>query len=146
MCGRSRGWKNGKEVEFGPKVFLSHVDGMTFVDEFRHENHSEASGEIVERQIKNYEERFGKKPISLTGDQLYGNRENRQLLKTKEIRDAFKPLGRKSEDSERQKRYVRWKQRERNLIEGDIGNAKEHYGLDGIRYHYREGSEMWGNP
>ena len=135
--------KNGKDVEFGPKVCLSHVDGMTFVDEFKHENHSEARQEIVEKQIKNYEERFGKKPVSLTGDQLYGNRENRQLLKTEEIRDAFKPLGRKSEDSERQKRYVRRKQRERNLIEGDIGNAKEHYGLSGIRYHYREGSEMW---
>ena len=138
-----RGKGGGKDVEFGPKVCLSHVDGMTFVDEFRHDNHSEARTEIVEKQIKNYEERFGKKPVSLTGDQLYGNRENRQLLKTEEIRDAFKPLGRKSEDSEKQKRYVRRKQRERNLIEGDIGNAKEHYGLSGIRYHYREGSEMW---
>ena len=122
---------------------MSHVDGMTFVDEFKHENHSEARVDIVEKQIKNYEERFGKKPLSLTGDQWYGNRENRQLLKTEEIRDAFKPLGRKCEDSEKQKRYVRGKQRERNLIEGDIGNAKEHYGLSGIRYHYREGSAMW---
>ena len=31
---------------------------------------------------------------------------------------------------------MRRKQRERNLIEGDIGNVKEHYGLSGIRYHY----------
>ena len=79
----------------------------------------------------------------MTGDQLYGNRENRQLLKEQEIRSAFKPLGRKSEDSARQKQYVRRKQRERNRIEGDIGNVKEHYGCDGIRYHYKEGSEMW---
>ena len=138
-----RGKGGGKEVEFGPKVCLSHVDGMTFVDEFRHDNYSEAKVEIVEQQIKNYEERFGKKPVSLTGDQLYGNRENRQLLKDQEIRDAFKPLGRKSENSQRQEQYLRRKQRERNLIEGDIGNAKEHYGLSGIRYHYVEGSEMW---
>src|SRR3989338_8311595 len=138
-----RGKGGRKDVEFWPKVCLSHVDGMTFVDEFRHENHSEARLEIVEQQIKNYEERFGKKPPSLTGDQLYGNRENRQFLKDQEIRDAFKPLGRKTENTKRQEQYLRRKQRERNLIEGDIGNAKEHYGLSGIRYHYVEGSEMW---
>ena len=138
-----RGKGGGKEVEFGPKVSLSHVDGFTFVDEFNHENYSEARGDIVEKQIRNYEERFGAKPPSMTGDQLYGNRENRQLLKEQGIRSAFKPLGWKSEDSARQKQYVRRKQRERNRIEGDIGNVKEHYGCDGIRYHYREGSEMW---
>jgi IS5 family transposase len=138
-----RGKGGGKDVEFGPKVVLSHVDGLTFVDNISHENYSEARVDIVEKQIKNYEERFGKKPCSLTGDQLYGNRENRELLKDEEIRDAFKPLGRKSTNTDKQEQYMRRKQRERNLIEGDIGNTKEHYGLSGIRYHYREGSEMW---
>jgi hypothetical protein len=138
-----RGKSGGKEVEFGPKVCLSHVDGFTFLDEFSHENYSEARVDIVEKQIKNYEERFGHKPPSMTGDQLYGNRENRELLKEQGVRTAFKPLGRKSDDGERQERYFRRKQRERNRIEGDIGNAKEHYGCDGIRYHYVEGGEMW---
>lgn len=138
-----RGKSGGKEVEFGPKVCLSHVDGFTFLDEFNHENYSEARVDIVEKQIKNYEERFGHKPPSMTGDQLYGNRGNRELLKVLEILPAFKPLGRKGEESQRQERYLRRKQRERNRIEGDIGNVKEHYGCDGIRYHYVEGSEMW---
>ncbi|HLD69198.1 MAG TPA: DDE transposase, partial [Candidatus Omnitrophota bacterium] len=48
-----------------------------------------------------------------------------------------------TENTKRQEQYLRRKQRERNLIEGDIGNAKEHYGLSGIRYHYVEGSEIW---
>lgn len=138
-----RGKGGKKEVEFGPKVCLSHVDGFTFLDEFSHENYSEARADIVERQIGNYEERFGHLPPSMTGDQLYGNRENRELLKKLRIRSAFKPLGRTSNESERQKQYVRRKQRERNRIEGDIGNVKEHYGCGGIRYHYTEGSEMW---
>ena len=138
-----RGKGGAKDVEFGPKVSLSHVDGMTFVDEFRHENYSEANVDIVEKQIKNYEQRFGKNLCSLTGDQLYGNRQNRELLKKEKIRDAFKPLGRKNTNTDKQERYMKRKQRERNLIEGDIGNTKEHYGLSGIRYHYREGSEMW---
>ncbi len=122
---------------------LSHVDGMTFVDEINHDNYSEAKKEIVEKQIENYEERFGKKPPSITGDQLYGNRENRDMLKEREIRSAFKPLGRKSKESARQEQYMRRKNRERNRIEGAIGNMKEHYGGQGIRYHYREGSEQW---
>ena len=138
-----RGKGGGKDVEFGPKICLSHVDGLTFVDNISHENYSEARIDIVEKQVKNYEERFGKKPCSLTGDQLYGNRENRELLKDGKIRDAFKPLGRKNTNTDKQEQYMRRKQRERNLIEGDIGNTKEHYGLSGIRYHYREGSEMW---
>lgn len=138
-----RGKGGGKDVEFGPKICLSHVDGLTFVDKISHENYSEARVDIVEKQIKNYEERFGKKPSSLTGDQLYGNRENRELLKNEKIRDAFKPLGRKNTNTDKQEQYMRRKQRERNLIEGDIGNTKEHYGLSGIRYHYQEGSEMW---
>jgi hypothetical protein len=138
-----RGKGGKKEVEFGPKVCLSHVDGFTFLDQFSHENYSEARVDIVESQIRNYKERFGQLPPSITGDQLYGNRENRELLKEQGIRSAFKPLGRKSESSDGQDQYYRRKQRERNRIEGDIGNVKEHYGCDGIRYHYAEGSEMW---
>ncbi|MCD4782177.1 MAG: hypothetical protein K8S27_16755 [Candidatus Omnitrophica bacterium] len=46
-------------------------------------------------------------------------------------------------ESEKQKQYMKRESRERNRIEGDIGNTKEHYGGNGIRYHYVEGSEMW---
>ncbi|MFH1777117.1 MAG: transposase [Candidatus Omnitrophota bacterium] len=52
-------------------------------------------------------------------------------------------LKEKGKDTKKEEQYIRQKQRERNRIEGDIGNIKEHYGLDAIRYHYREGSEMW---
>jgi len=65
------------------------------------------------------------------------------MLKEQGIRAAFKPLGRPGPEYEKQKQYVRRKSRERNRIEGDIGNVKEHYGGDAIRYHYAEGSEMW---
>lgn len=135
--------KPGKDVEFGPKVALSYVNGFTFLDEFSHENYSEARKDIVEKQIRNYEEKFGKLPPALIGDQLYGNQDNRKTLKEKNIRQAFKRLGRKGKDSKVQEQYIRRKQRERNRIEGAIGNAKEHYGLRAIRYHYAEGSEMW---
>ena len=130
-------------MEFGPKISLSHVDGFTFVDVINHENYSEAKKEILEEQIENYENLFGDKPPSVMGDNLYGTRENRAMLKDKDIRSAFKPLGRPGPESEKQRQYVRRKSRERNQIEGAIGNVKEHYGGNAIRYHYVEGSEMW---
>ena len=138
---RGKGGKKG--VEFGPKVCLSHVDGFSFLDEFDHGNYSEAKVEILQKQLDNYEDKFKKKPPSVTGDLLYGTRANRELLKEKEIRSAFKPLGRKTKQTAKQEQYVKRKQRERNRIEGDIGNIKEHYGWNAIKYHYREGSEQW---
>lgn len=138
-----RGKGGRKDVEFGPKVSLSHVDGMTFVTVIDHDNYSEAKTEILQKQIEQYEEMFGKNPPSVTGDNAYGTRSNRAMLKEQGIREAFKPLGRPGPESEKQKQYVKRKSKERNRIEGDIGNVKEHYGGDGIRYHYTEGSEMW---
>jgi hypothetical protein len=138
-----RGKGGRKDVEFGPKVSLSHVDGLTFVNVIDHENYSEAKRDVLEDQINHYEEMFQSRPPSVTGDNLYGTRENRAMLKEKDIRAAFKPLGRPGPESEKQRQYVRRKSRERNRIEGDIGNVKEHYGGNAIRYHYAEGSEMW---
>jgi IS5 family transposase len=138
-----RGKGGRKDVEFGPKVSLSHVDGLTFVNVFDHDNYSEAKTEILQEQIDHYEEMFQDKPPSVTGDNAYGTRANRAMLQEKGIRAAFKPLGRPGPEHEKQKQYVRRKSRERNRIEGDIGNVKEHYGGKAIRYHYVEGSEMW---
>ena len=138
-----RGKSGPKETEFGLKVCVSHVDGFAFVDAVGHENYSEADVRIVEKQLENYEQKFGKMPQSLIGDQLYGSRANRELLDKKKVRGAFRKLGRRCPESRQQEQYVKRKQRERNQVEGGFGNGKEHYGLDGIRYHGREGSEMW---
>lgn len=56
---------------------------------------------------------------------------------------GFKALGRKRKDAERSSRWLKKKQRERNRIEGDFGNGKEHYGLDRVLYSIENGSEIW---
>ncbi|RKY40868.1 MAG: DDE transposase, partial [Candidatus Makaraimicrobium thalassicum] len=134
--------KTGKDVEFGPKGALSHVDGFLFLDKFSHDNFSEAQTAVVTARIRAYENKFGKRTVSFTGDQLYGNRTNRKLMDELEIRPSFKPLGRRKEKPKRD-RWYKDKQKERNRIEGSFGNGKEHYGLDRIRYHGSEGAEMW---
>jgi len=133
--------KTGKQVEFGPKAALSYVDGFVFLDHLDHDNFSE--GSLAKKQLGNYKERFGKKPPYMIGDQTYGNRNNRGLLKSEEIRDAFEPLGRKVRQKTPRDRWRKQKQRERNRIEGLIGHAKEHFELEKIRYYIDGGAEIW---
>ncbi len=136
--------KNGKDVEFGAKTAMSQVDGFLFLDETNHDNFSEAQSEIVRKQIEGYERRFGKKPPSLTGDKLYGSRNNREMLEEEMgIRTSFVRLGKKQKSSAIIDQWFRRKQRERNRIEGGFGHGKEHYRLNRSWYHGHEGSEIW---
>lgn len=134
--------KNGPaNVEFGPKAAVSFVGGFAFLNHLSSENFAEA--ELVSEQIKQYESLFGQKPAYITADKIYGNRENRRLLKQEEIRDAFQPLGRKANQENPATRWRKQKQRERNQIEGSFGHAKNHFNLDKIRYYIPDGPEIW---
>jgi hypothetical protein len=136
--------KNGKDVEFGAKASMSHVDGFLFLDKTDHDNFSESQTEVVRVQLENYEKRFGKKPASFTGDQAYGSRENREWIeKENQIRTSFVQLGKRKPSADKMTRWFKQKQRERNRIEGHFGHGKEHYRLDKVWYHGREGSETW---
>ncbi len=136
-----RGKLGNKAVEFGPKAAISHTDGFAFLEHLSSDNYSEATR--VKDQIKQFERFFGKKPKYVVGDKLYGNRENRKFVKEQEIRDAFEPLGRKNRNHDSSKRWRKQKQRERNRIEGIFGHAKNHFGLDKIKYYIEDGPEIW---
>ncbi len=133
--------KAGKDVEFGPKASLSHVGAFTFLDRLSSDNYNE-SGD-VEMQLSNYEDRFGSEPSYAAGDRIYGTNANRNLLKTKGIRDAFEPRGRKPSKESSPDRWRKRKRRERNRIEGAFGNGKNHNGLDKIKYCIEGGDELW---
>jgi transposase, IS5 family len=135
--------KNGKDVEFGAKAAMSHVDGFLFLDKITHDNFSEAQTVVVKSQIENYAKRFGKKPLSLTGDKAYGSHENRKLLEAEKIKPSFVPLGKKRPSHDKMSRWFKKKQKERNRIEGHFGHGKEHYRLDRAWYHGQDGSEIW---
>lgn len=136
-----RGKTGGKQVEFGPKAALSSVDGFVFLDHISSDNFAEAAR--VTAQIEHYEGLFGHKPPSVTADKIYGNRGNRELLKEYGIRDAFEPLGRKARNQHPSDRWRKQKQRERNRIEGSFGHAKNHFGLDAVKYYVEGGPEIW---
>lgn len=136
-----RGKTGPKSVEFGPKASLSYVDGFIFLDHLSSENFPEA--DRVGAQLEQYETLFGKKPSYVVADKIYGNRDNRRLLKKEEIRDAFQPLGRKASQQNPATRWRKQKQRERNRIEGSFGHAKNHFSLDKIKYYIEQGPEIW---
>jgi IS5 family transposase len=133
--------KQGKKTEFGGKGALVAVGGFLFLDYFEHRAFAEE--ELLGRHLAGYKDRFGKLPPYLSMDAKYGTEENRKLVDALEVRASFKRRGRKPKTVDSQGRWFKKKQRERNQIEGSFGNGKEHYGLDGVRYSIKNGSEIW---
>jgi len=136
--------KDGNKVEFGPKAQISHVDGYAFLDHIDSDNFNEALK--LWESVEVYESRFGEKPEDVTGDQIYGNRNNRGKLKDAGIKAGFRPLGRAAQNEEgiKHREWVKKKQKSRSSqMEGIIGHAKTHYGLDRIGYRTKEGERIW---
>lgn len=133
--------KDGKDVEFGPKVLLSWTGRFAFLDKLAFEVYNE--GLFLKESLEKYRERFKKDPKDSTGDGIFGTRANRGMLDEMNIRGGFKALGKAA----RQRINRQWFRRKQALrssrMEGVIGNAKNHYGLDRILYRIPGGEEMW---
>lgn len=127
--------KSQAKVEFGSKIHVSVIDGISFLDELSWDAFNEGSHmmEYVER----YKQRFGCYPREILADKIYCNRANRAALKEKGIKLLAKPLGRPSAVQ----KHV--SPGERNPIEGKFGQAKTAYGLNRIRARLKDTSESW---
>lgn len=133
--------KDGRDVEFGPKILLSWVDGYGFLDALKFEAHNE--GGLWGESLDLHKKRFGEFPTESTGDGIFGTRANRAMLKGKGVRGGVKALGRSANTTENRK-WLREKQKVRgSRMEGIIGHAKSHFGLDRIRYTIKDGEEIW---
>jgi len=116
--------KSQAKVEFGAKIHVSMIDGISLLDEISWEAFNE--GSHMMDYIEKYKIRFGYYPKEVLADQIYCTRANRKALKLIGIKLLAKPLGRPSAVSN----HVR--PGERNPIEGKFGQAKTAYGLDRI--------------
>lgn len=138
--------KAGTDVEFGPKLSVSLIGKVAYVDYFSWEAYNE--GNYLKQQVKAYYRRYGFYPEVLIADTIYGNRENRCYLKKLGIRFSGKKLGRpvKLHADNRgrlsvEKRLSKAEQRKRNHIEGRFGVGRRRYGLDQVRTRLKETSE-----
>jgi len=124
--------KSGKEVEFGPKCIISHVDGYAFLDKFGYEAYYE--GDQLKNSLELHEKRFGAQPKEIITDQIYGTRDNREMLQELGIEGAFMPLGRRAKLTKNELRKIKKKQKKRGQMEGIIGYSKVKFGLERVKY------------
>jgi hypothetical protein len=127
--------KTQAKVEFGAKIHISVIDGITFMDELSWDAFNE--GNHMMDYVEKYRNRFGFYPRELLADQIYCTRANRAALKEKGIKLKAKPLGRPSAVPN----HV--SPGERNPVEGKFGQAKTAYGLNRIRARLQNTSESW---
>jgi hypothetical protein len=138
--------KAGSDVEFGPKLSVSLVEGTAYVDHFSWDAFNE--GTHLKEQIEAYHDRHGFYPEVVIGDQIYGSRENRRYLKSRGIRFSGKKLGRpvqitaeNRQEVAAEKKRRKSEQGRRNRIEGRFGVGRRRYGLGRVRTRLQETSE-----
>lgn len=123
------------KVEFGAKIHISVIDGITFLDEISWDAFNE--GSHMKDYLEKYRNRFGFYPKEVLADQIYCTRPNRAMCKEKGTKLKAKPLGRPSAVPN----HV--SPGERNPVEGKFGQAKTAYGLNRIRARLQNTSESW---
>lgn len=123
------------KIEFGSKIHVSIIDGISFLDELSWDAFNEGSHMID--YIEKYRKRFGCYPREVLADQIYCTRVNRAALKELGIKLLDKSLGRPSAMS------IHVSPGERNPIVGKFGQAKTGYGLNCIKARLKGTSESW---
>jgi len=126
--------KAGTPVEFGAKISVSLVDGVSFVDRISWEAYNE-SLDLVQ-QIEAFRRRFGHDPASVHVDKIYRTRENRRYCDSKGIRLSGPPMGRPRTITEANAEQVQQDKHQayddaitRIAIEGKFGQGKRRFGL-----------------
>jgi len=126
--------KAGTPVEFGAKISVSLVDGVSFVDRISWDAYNE-SLDLVQ-QIEAFRRRFGHDPASVHVDKIYRTRENRRYCDSRGIRLSGPPLGRPrtmNAATAEQRQHDRQQAYDdaiaRIAIEGKFGQGKRRFGL-----------------
>jgi len=122
-------------VEFGAKISISVTgEGFTFLDRLSYDPYNE--GEDLKAQAMAYRRRHGHYPEVICADQIYRTRSNRAFCQRHGIRLSGPSLGRPKDDPElvaAEKQQFIDDQRQRNAVEGKIGQGKRRFGLGLIR-------------
>ena len=124
-----RGKKNAN-VEFGPKLAISVVDGFSFMEKLNFDVFNE--GITLQESAERFKNHHGHYPAVIYADKIYRNRENLRFCKANGIRLSGPPLGRPPTDQavlKGQRRQEREDTGIRNGIEGKFGEGKRFYGL-----------------
>jgi intein/homing endonuclease len=135
--GKARGM-----YEFGAKITVSLVGGLSRVERLSWDNYNESTDLIA--QIEAYKARYGVYPKVVCADKIFRTRENLEFCARNHIRLSGPKLGRPYKDDEKrreQRRVEREDEATRVAIEGKFGEGKRTYGLDRVAMKLKETSE-----
>lgn len=134
--------KAGCPVEFGAKLSISVIEGMSFVDRLSFDAYNEC-GDMIGQAVA-YHRRMGFWPASIHADKIYRTRENLAWCKARGIRFSGPMLGRPPLDAKvrtENRKQQRQDEVDRIPVEGRFGVAKRRYCLSRIMRRLKGTSE-----
>ncbi|MBC7868443.1 MAG: transposase [Gloeobacteraceae cyanobacterium ES-bin-316] len=133
--------KEVKPVEFGAKVNMLLVDGISFIENLSYDNFNE--GTRLQSTI-NLQQRYFGACHQMGADAIYGTNENRRYCTINNIATSFIPKGNegKLKEQKSQMRSILGKIRS-TVLEGSFGNEKNHYQMNKIKAKTQGNEKVW---
>jgi IS5 family transposase len=133
--------KEVKPVEFGAKVNMLLVDGISFIEHFSFDNFNEST--CLQNSIDMQKRYFGA-CYQVGADAIYATNKNRKYCTTNEIATSFVPKGNEGKDKAQksQMRSILGKLRS-TVLEGSFGNEKNHYHMNKIKARTESNEKAW---
>lgn len=133
--------KEVKPVEFGAKVNMLQVDGISFIEHISYENFNE--GLRLQSTIHLQERYFGD-CHQMGADAIYATNDNRSYCTTNKIATSFVAKGKEGKNKEQksQMRSILGKVRS-TVLEGSFGNEKNHYQMNKIKAKTERNEIAW---
>lgn len=134
--------KENKPVEFGPKIHMTQVDGINYIEHYSNEPFNECKR--LKISILKHERLFGE-CSQYAADNIYPTNENRRFITSKNIYTNFPQKGRVAAAEAQQLKTLRselGKQRA-TVLEGSFGNEKNHYTLKKIKAKLESTEKIW---
>jgi len=133
--------KEVKPVEFGAKVNMLQVDGISFIEHFSYDNFNE--GPRLQSTIDLQQRYFGA-CHQMGADAIYATNANRKYCTENKIATSFVAKGNegKAKEQKSQMRSILGKVRS-TVMEGSFGNEKNHYQMNKIKAKTPDNEKAW---
>ena len=133
--------KEVKPVEFGAKVNMLLVDGISFIEHLSYDNFNEGTG--LQSTIHLQQRYFGA-CHQMGADAIYATNANRSYCTKNNVATSFVAKGNegKLKDQKSQMRSILGKIRS-TVLEGSFGNEKNHYYMNKIKAKTEGNEKVW---
>lgn len=133
--------KEVKPVEFGVKVNMLLVDGISFIEHLSYDNFNE--GTRLQETIHLQKRYFGA-CYQIGADAIYATNANRRYCTQNKIATSFAPKGNEGKLKEQKSQMRSILARVRSTeMEGSFGNEKNHYQLNKIKAKTEGNEKVW---